>query len=351
MTSDKAHKKGKKSAEQEAQPAEPAAAAAAADGADAARRNKKRRRPKKGSGDEPALNADEAERCKRQRHLRELALKLRAQGREYKPKRKHKPRRRVQLIIVPIVWQKRASEMKTVMLAVEKVQELLRELGVKCDTDTTTELTPGQKFRAWEEKGVMLRVELGPKEAEAGTAILARCRTAGEVADKKTVEIGPRLCQLVKQHLEEMGQVLTPPDAAGGGAGGAAEAQDAQQGAAAAAAEAGGSEEQEVQAAETANGGVASEEATTPAAAAQQPEQRRAASKRRQHASAEELEGDFAGVPLLQEPSTRKKGQKKAAAAATQDAEVAAFQALAGEEGAEGGRSGKKKKKAAHVVF
>lgn len=94
---DKAHKKGKKSAEQEAQPAEPAAAAAAADGADAARRNKKRRRPKKGSGDEPALNADEAERCKRQRHLRELALKLRAQGREYKPKRKHKPRRRVQV--------------------------------------------------------------------------------------------------------------------------------------------------------------------------------------------------------------------------------------------------------------
>ena len=57
--------------------------------------------------------------------------------------------------------------------------QLLRELGVKCDTDTTTELTPGQKFRAWEEKGVMLRVELGPKEAEAGTAILARCRTAG----------------------------------------------------------------------------------------------------------------------------------------------------------------------------
>ena len=27
--------------------------------------------------------------------------------------------------------------------------QLLRGLGVKCDTDTTTELTPGQKFRHW----------------------------------------------------------------------------------------------------------------------------------------------------------------------------------------------------------
>lgn len=27
--------------------------------------------------------------------------------------------------------------------------QLLRALGVKCDTDTTTELTPGQKFRSW----------------------------------------------------------------------------------------------------------------------------------------------------------------------------------------------------------
>ena len=57
---------------------------------------------------------------------------------------------------------------------------MLRGLGVKCDTDTTVELTPGQKYRHWEEKGVMLRVELGPKEATEGTAILARCHTAGE---------------------------------------------------------------------------------------------------------------------------------------------------------------------------
>ena len=27
--------------------------------------------------------------------------------------------------------------------------QLLRNLGVKCDTDTTTELTPAQKFRHW----------------------------------------------------------------------------------------------------------------------------------------------------------------------------------------------------------
>ncbi len=161
------------------------------------------------------------------------------------------------------------------------VLQLLRGLGVKCDTDTTTELTPGQKFRHWcaasaagvsccrccalplvtvtrsteamrvlgrafawaapgwqeppqlamldllprslpptlilpvlflqrgggcdaaaaafhkhflrraccgccvcrEEKGIMLRVELGPKEAAEGTCILARCRKAGKCGE------------------------------------------------------------------------------------------------------------------------------------------------------------------------
>jgi hypothetical protein len=143
---------------------------------------------------------------------------------------------------VPIFWNKKVAEKTAVLEAAERVQALLRGAGVKCDTDTTTELTPGQKMRSWcgggeqrtvpdacrlaserrtggccagqsgvgwqgsrppkaaqlapspvlspscrcrwrccrEEKGVMLRVELGGKEAEAGTAVVARCTTPGE---------------------------------------------------------------------------------------------------------------------------------------------------------------------------
>ena len=64
---------------------------------------------------------------------------------------------------------------------------------------------------------------------------------------------------------------------------------------------------------------------------------------------------DAAGLKLLREALTaegvRLRYLDGSTPAEQRGREVAAFQALAGEEGAEGGRSGKKKKKAAHVVF
>ena len=47
-------------------------------------------------------------------------------------------------------------------------------------TSTNVALTLCLCWRRREEKGVMLRVELGPKEATEGTCILARCRKAGK---------------------------------------------------------------------------------------------------------------------------------------------------------------------------
>ena len=84
-----------------------------------------------------------------------------------------------------------------VMGAAAQAQAALRAVGVKCDTDTTHKLTPGQKFRHWEEKGVMVRVEIGPQEAEAGVCLLAHCKTAGEVAEKKRVKLGAPLVEAV----------------------------------------------------------------------------------------------------------------------------------------------------------
>ena len=40
-----------------------------------------------------------------------------------------------------------------------------------------------------EERGVRLRVELGPKEAAAGRCVLARCRAPGEVAEKQVMAV------------------------------------------------------------------------------------------------------------------------------------------------------------------
>lgn len=57
-------------------------------------------------------------------------------------------------MLIPIAWSKREREATEVMQAISDAQEALRAAGVKCDTDNSTKLTPGQKYRHWEEKGI-----------------------------------------------------------------------------------------------------------------------------------------------------------------------------------------------------
>jgi prolyl-tRNA synthetase len=149
--------------------------------------------------------------------LRDIALKLRAQGKEYnhnKYRRRaltlaasgglqddHKPRRTVQVIIIPVFWNSREEEKSIVLGAAGQAQAALRHAGVKCDTDTTHKLTPGQKYRHWEERGVMIRVEIGPREAEDGVCLLAQCKTVGEVAEKRTINLGGQLIRSVATAL------------------------------------------------------------------------------------------------------------------------------------------------------
>lgn len=281
----------------------------------------------------------ELARRQRQRELRELALKLRADGKVYKKgRKKHKPRRRVQVVVIPIVWQKKKAEAALVMDAAEAAVQALREAGVKADIDSTTELTPGQKMRAWEEKGVKLRVEVGPKEAEQGQVVLAKAKKPGEVADKRTVAAGEELCRLVRQELEAMGQPLQPPAAAQQAGGAAAAAGEP-------AAASGGKQE-------PAAGGKqqppAQQQQQQQGSKGQQQQERQ---PRQQHESAEDVEGDFAGQFVQQGPSTGKKSQKKAERQQTVDDEVAAFAALAATDGDDGSCKKKRKKAPKVVVF
>lgn len=179
---------------------------------------KKRRRRQNATEGEANISQDEIDRRTRQRQLRELAIKLRGEGKEYRAKKYryskflplslrdgHKPRRSVQVIIVPIFWNRREDEKESVLEAASTVQTALRGAGIKADTDTTHKLTPGQKFRHWEEKGVIFRVEIGPQEAETGTCIFASCSKPGEVAKKEKVAIGQ---QLVKRACQALGMAF-----------------------------------------------------------------------------------------------------------------------------------------------
>jgi prolyl-tRNA synthetase len=75
-----------------------------------------------------------------------------------------------QVVIVPIF---RDEEQKAAVLeAAEAIKGRLKDYRVKLDLREG--VTPGFKFNDWEMRGVPLRLEIGPKDIEAGTVVLAR---------------------------------------------------------------------------------------------------------------------------------------------------------------------------------
>ncbi|MCX6780644.1 MAG: proline--tRNA ligase [Candidatus Magasanikbacteria bacterium] len=88
----------------------------------------------------------------------------------------------IQAIITTIAPNPEAAA--TVGAAANELSAKLKSAGIKSRVDAR-ELRPGEKFFAWEKKGVPVRVELGPKDVAAGTCILVR-RDTGE---KKVVAI------------------------------------------------------------------------------------------------------------------------------------------------------------------
>jgi len=80
----------------------------------------------------------------------------------------------VQVVIVPI-----ASKKAGVTEKCREVKDLLEKAGVRVTLDETDN-SPGWKFNEWEMKGVPLRIELGPRDIEAGKALIFRRDTLGK---------------------------------------------------------------------------------------------------------------------------------------------------------------------------
>ncbi len=80
-----------------------------------------------------------------------------------------------QLVIVPIF---RNPEQRAAVL--ERIDKIAAELdGIGFRVDDREQYSPGRKFNQWEQRGVPLRMELGPKDLEKNQAVLAR-RDTGE---------------------------------------------------------------------------------------------------------------------------------------------------------------------------
>ncbi|HII71307.1 TPA: proline--tRNA ligase [Candidatus Woesearchaeota archaeon] len=96
--------------------------------------------------------------------------------------------------IVPILFD---ASKERVLAACSKAKELLHEYSPILDD--REDYSPGWKFNEYELKGVPLRIEIGPKDVDAGQAVVVR-RDTGEKEFVKVDDLG----RIVPEMLEQM---------------------------------------------------------------------------------------------------------------------------------------------------
>lgn len=93
----------------------------------------------------------------------------------------------IQVVIVPIYKNDEGKD--KVMPKVDEIKTILEEKGIRVHVDDRNELSPGYKFNDWELKGVPLRIEIGPKDIEKQSMVLAK-RYNSEKSNVGFTEIG-----------------------------------------------------------------------------------------------------------------------------------------------------------------
>ena len=227
--------------------------AAAADAAapssrvSASARRAKRRAAKAAAATQP-LTPAEVQRRAQQAAVRELALKVRAQGQtfnKWKAKRAVETRRKAgkpvgsrsaadrggagaaaptppltgaaaaapaatapsaprndTVLVLPIFWNKRPAEKAAVLAAAEAAARALRSAGLTVTVDNDDAASPGQKMGRADAAGVSVRVEVGPKDLAPGTASVAVAAAEGGVAPRTPVpDRGRRMVAAVRRAL------------------------------------------------------------------------------------------------------------------------------------------------------
>ncbi len=78
----------------------------------------------------------------------------------------------MQVVIIPIY--KNNNDKENVITKVNEIANILESKNIRIHIDSREELTPGYKFNDWELKGVPLRIEIGPKDIENQSMVLAK---------------------------------------------------------------------------------------------------------------------------------------------------------------------------------
>jgi len=83
-----------------------------------------------------------------------------------------------QIVIVPIY--KNDDDKNKVLNLVRTLEKALKAKGIRFHTDKRETVSPGFKFNDWEMKGVPLRIEIGPKDADRNGLVCVRRDTGNK---------------------------------------------------------------------------------------------------------------------------------------------------------------------------
>ena len=100
----------------------------------------------------------------------------------------------LQAVIVPIVSKK--MTMADVAPYCKEILQSLLDVGIRAKFDDRDTYNPGWKYNHWEQKGVPVRIEVGPRDIEAKQARMV-VRSTGDKTDHATAD----LAQVVKDRL------------------------------------------------------------------------------------------------------------------------------------------------------
>jgi prolyl-tRNA synthetase len=105
-----------------------------------------------------------------------------------------------QVVIVPI-WRS-DEEREATCGAADALMAELRAAGIRVTADLREGIKPGAKYFEWEGRGTPLRLEIGPRDLAAGTAMLAR-----RLGGKESIPM-EGIAATIRRELDAMQQVL-----------------------------------------------------------------------------------------------------------------------------------------------
>jgi len=111
----------------------------------------------------------------------------------------------VQAVIIPcgLTAKMSVEDKKRILDACADTAAVLKKAGVRARADLRDTYTPGWKFADWEQKGVPLRLEIGPQDLKASKTVGVR-RDEGSRQDIPLADLAIAIPALLKQIQGDM---------------------------------------------------------------------------------------------------------------------------------------------------